>query len=155
MHIVTYNSDKHVLGENGLGDVLASGDSSGLAVLGVFFEVTITIHLSSVGETTSLNHSSNSSFQISVRNNTHLQPLVEKIPDILSMNGKVEVPGFFVANLLPGSLRSYFRYQGSLTTPTCDEVVVWTLFQQKNYVSEYQVSLHSNITGAITCTMVE
>ena len=84
-------------------------------------------------------HSSSSSFQISVRNNTHLQPLIEKIPDILSMNGKVEVPGFFVANLLPGSLRSYFRYQGSLTTPTCDEVVVWTLFQQKNYVSEYQV----------------
>ena len=153
MHIVTYNSDKHVLGENGLGDVLASGDSSGLAVLGVFFEVTIP--KSFVSKTSSLNHSSNSSFQISVRNNTHLQPLIEKIPDILSMNGKVEVPGFFVANLLPGSLRSYFRYQGSLTTPTCDEVVVWTLFQQKNYVSEYQVSLHSNITGAITCTMVE
>ena len=37
-------------------------------------------------------------------------------------------------------MRNYYRYQGSLTTPTCNEVVVWTLFEEKNTISEYQVS---------------
>ena len=41
-------------------------------------------------------------------------------------------------------MRNYYRYQGSLTTPTCNEVVVWTLFEEKNTISEYQVSCNCN-----------
>lgn len=50
------------------------------------------------------------------------------------------VNAFSLQNLLPQSnLRSFYRYNGSLTTPGCNEVVVWTVFTQPIYVSETQV----------------
>ena len=44
-------------------------------------------------------------------------------------------------DLLPEeeSLRHYFRYLGSLTTPTCDEKVVWTVFQEPVQLHRDQV----------------
>lgn len=44
-------------------------------------------------------------------------------------------------DLLPEeeSLRHYFRYLGSLTTPTCDEKVVWTAFQEPIQLHRDQV----------------
>ena len=57
-----------------------------------------------------------------------------------SFKDPVAAPGFYPWELLPGTLRNYYRYQGSLTTPTCNEVVLWTLFEEKSTISEYQVS---------------
>lgn len=44
-------------------------------------------------------------------------------------------------DLLPKEekLRNYFRYLGSLTTPTCDEKVVWTVFQEPIQLHREQV----------------
>ena len=33
----------------------------------------------------------------------------------------------------------FYRYYGSLTTPTCDELAVWTVFADPIYASEAQV----------------
>lgn len=36
-------------------------------------------------------------------------------------------------------LSAYFRYQGSLTTPGCDETVIWTVFEEPIKIHKDQV----------------
>lgn len=45
-------------------------------------------------------------------------------------------------DLLPPSekLHSYFRYQGSLTTPNCDETVIWTVYEETIKIHKDQVT---------------
>lgn len=42
-------------------------------------------------------------------------------------------------DLLPKNKNSYFRYEGSLTTPACGEAVVWTVFEESIAISLDQV----------------
>jgi carbonic anhydrase len=42
-------------------------------------------------------------------------------------------------NLLPKNKGSFFRYEGSLTTPGCGEAVVWTVFEKSIPISMEQV----------------
>uniref|UniRef100_A0A8C6D9Y7 Carbonic anhydrase 4 n=1 Tax=Moschus moschiferus TaxID=68415 RepID=A0A8C6D9Y7_MOSMO len=65
--------------------------------------------------------------------NVNFQPLVEALSDISKPNMNTTMKGnVSLFDLLPKEerLRQYFRYLGSLTTPTCDEKVVWTVFQE-------------------------
>ncbi|XP_052051481.1 carbonic anhydrase 4 [Apodemus sylvaticus] len=82
-------------------------DSDKLAVLGFMVEV---------GETT----------------NKGFQPLVEALSRISKPYTNSTVRESSLQDMLPPSekLYSYFRYQGSLTTPTCDETVIWTVFKE-------------------------
>ena len=49
---------------------------------------------------------------------------------------------------LPRNVGSFYRYDGSLTTPTCNEVVTWTVFDQAVPISEAQVS-HGEVLMSI------
>lgn len=42
--------------------------------------------------------------------------------------------------LLPRRTSSFYRYFGSLTTPDCQEIVTWTIFDNTIEISERQVS---------------
>ena len=44
-----------------------------------------------------------------------------------------------LSDLLPYSTRTFYRYNGSLTTPGCNEDVIWTIFDTPIGVSERQV----------------
>ena len=53
-----------------------------------------------------------------------------------SMSG---IPAFRFDSLLPANKTKYFRYSGSLTTPSCKESVTWTVFRDAVNISQYQV----------------
>ncbi|XP_056153396.1 carbonic anhydrase XVb [Lampris incognitus] len=54
-------------------------------------------------------------------------------------------PGISLDDLLAGVDRtSYYRYLGSLTTPTCNEAVVWTVFKEPIKVSKDLIDLFSS-----------
>ena len=44
-------------------------------------------------------------------------------------------------DLLPAERQVYYRYAGSLTTPTCDEVVTWTVMAAPVYITEEQMKI--------------
>lgn len=48
-------------------------------------------------------------------------------------------------DLLPKQVKNYFRYDGSLTTPSCNEAVIWTIFVDTIPVTLAQVERFSNI----------
>ncbi|XP_005394017.1 PREDICTED: carbonic anhydrase 4 [Chinchilla lanigera] len=58
--------------------------------------------------------------------------LVEALDHISKPEMNFTMEASSIMDLLPkeNKLRHYFRYQGSLTTPTCDETVVWTVFKE-------------------------
>lgn len=69
----------------------------------------------------------------------------------LSQGDSVDLASTFcLNNLLPSkaNLSKYYRYQGSLTTPDCAEVVVWTLFEEPIPISQSQVKVrHSSLVN--------
>lgn len=43
--------------------------------------------------------------------------------------------------LLPQDTSNFFTYNGSLTTPPCNEVVIWSIFTQPFFITTSQVKL--------------
>ncbi|XP_038615353.1 carbonic anhydrase 4 [Tachyglossus aculeatus] len=55
------------------------------------------------------------------------------------------LPKARLSDLLPSTdkLKRYFRYLGSLTTPDCQEKVIWTLFKEPIQLDENQITTFS------------
>ncbi|KAL2765357.1 carbonic anhydrase 4 preproprotein, partial [Daubentonia madagascariensis] len=64
--------------------------------------------------------------------NDGFRPLVEALSNIPKPEMSTTMTEISLLDLLPKEekLSHYFRYLGSLTTPTCDETVVWTVFKE-------------------------
>jgi len=98
MHAVTFKANF-----DNIGEALASGETDALAVLGVMF---------TISEETS-----------------PLDPLVAATEAISDPNASESVSwDLSFRDLLPKDVSKFYRYQGSLTTPGCNEQVVWTVF---------------------------
>lgn len=111
MHFVSMNKKYSTLKE-----ALAPAD--GLAVLGVFMEVG--------------------------GDDNPAWSFLDYATNVTAFNTSVVVPASKFAvfnNLLPASKTDYYRYDGSLTTPTCNEVVTWTVFKNTVKISQRQIDL--------------
>ncbi|XP_015263362.1 PREDICTED: carbonic anhydrase 15-like [Gekko japonicus] len=82
-------------------------------------------------------------FKVSVMDNTNYNTIVAGLRNISHEGLSVDLASTFpLSNLLPnmGLLSKYYRYKGSLTTPGCEEVVVWTVFEEQIPISQSQLN---------------
>lgn len=49
--------------------------------------------------------------------------------------------GIMLKDLLPKSTNKFYRYKGSLTTPPCNEIVMWTIFEEPIEVAQEQLDV--------------
>lgn len=79
---------------------------------------------------------------LSAEDSPGLQPLIEAAVSVSGAGQRTEVGrGLSVKSLLPPGPSVFYRYSGSLTTPTCNEVVTWTILHHSAPISEYQLNL--------------
>jgi carbonic anhydrase len=116
IHFVNWNSEKFKEPSHAVN----ANDHTGLIVLGVFVKV-----------------------------GKH-NPELEKIVNALS---KISLPGESVElgeplnylNLFPADRSSYYNYDGSLTTPPCNECVQWVVFKDAIEISSEQLNAFRNL----------
>nr|XP_056715044.1 carbonic anhydrase 15-like [Euleptes europaea] len=115
LHLVHMNTKYKTINE-------AKGHPKGLAVLGFLFKV-------------------------SEVDNTNYNTIIAGLRNISRAGVSVDLASTFpLSNLLPNmdSLSKYYRYKGSLTTPGCEEVVVWTVFEEEIPISKPQLNAFVN-----------
>ncbi|KAF2355711.1 Alpha carbonic anhydrase [Trinorchestia longiramus] len=79
-------------------------------------------------------------FEVSTQDNPALDHILRAAENVINGDSaEVETP-YALTSLFPDDLRRYYRYAGSLTTPVCNEAVIWTVFKEPMHVSISQVS---------------
>ncbi|XP_041920483.1 carbonic anhydrase 4b [Alosa alosa] len=118
MHIVHIKQEYHSISE-------ALKDKTGVAVLGFFY-------------------------QESGSSNKKYESIVNALKYITQPGNNTTVKDLSLDMLIPSqeNLTTYYRYQGSLTTPDCDESVVWTVFENAIPLSKEQLSAFSQLSFA-------
>ena len=58
-----------------------------------------------------------------------MDDLLATFDKIKANGGESEVKAFKMKKYLPSNTEKFYRYMGGLTTPGCNEVVVWTVFK--------------------------
>lgn len=115
LHLVHFKTEYG----NTIGDAIKGGGRSddSLAVLGIFF-------------------------QIEKEDNKALEPLMNALDEIATkdLNTKVIMQSASLASLLPTDTKNFYRYMGSLTTPGCNQIVVWTVFKEPIGISASQMA---------------
>lgn len=79
--------------------------------------------------------------------NNGFRPLLNLLPQISKPSAYAQlIESISLSDLIPEKekLKRYFRYYGSLTTPGCQEIVVWTVFEEPIQLQESQIKAFSN-----------
>uniref|UniRef100_A0A7E4USR0 Carbonic anhydrase n=1 Tax=Panagrellus redivivus TaxID=6233 RepID=A0A7E4USR0_PANRE len=77
--------------------------------------------------------------------NVGISMLKAALSDVVSVGPVTKVDGFRPKTLLPQNTESFYRYEGSLTTPGCNEAVIWTVLTDPVTVTEDQLNLFRNL----------
>ncbi|XP_060754005.1 carbonic anhydrase 4b [Neoarius graeffei] len=86
-------------------------------------------------------------YQKSHSANKKYDSIINALPNIRLPGNKVLLEPMSLDMLIPphNTRMHYFRYNGSLTTPNCDESVIWTVFENTIKLSKQQLSEFSNL----------
>jgi carbonic anhydrase len=125
IHFVHYNSDKY----NNVSHAASTNDSSALLVLGVFVDVADT------------------------NTSTALMSLADNyLSQVPYQNNVTSIAPFALNGLLPSLSQcqqsTIYSYSGSLTTPTCAQVVNWNIFAQPIYIPSTVLDKFRQVHGA-------
>ncbi|XP_064208910.1 carbonic anhydrase IV c [Anguilla rostrata] len=80
-------------------------------------------------------------FEESAQDNIHFNVIADALGRVRYAGNSSTAKAVRLGDLLPATeeLRGYYRYAGSMTTPGCQQVVVWTLFHRTIPVSRRQL----------------
>ncbi|CAH2222493.1 Hypothetical predicted protein [Pelobates cultripes] len=90
--------------------------------------------------------------------NKQYDGIIKGLEMITSKGSIANVTNLRLIDLIPesGELELYYRYNGSLTTPNCDEIVTWTLFPNTIKLSKVQLeAFYKNLNLTATEKMEE
>ncbi|XP_078456154.1 carbonic anhydrase 14-like [Lampetra fluviatilis] len=87
--------------------------------------------------------------EVGPRDNEVFTVLMKELGKVKYSGQQTVVQAFSLLSLLPKELGHFFRYNGSLTTPGCDETVTWTLLHKPIEVSVAQLT---TLTTGLTST---
>ncbi|XP_018019224.1 carbonic anhydrase 2 [Hyalella azteca] len=80
-------------------------------------------------------------FVISEYDNPSLAPLISHLLSHTAVGEQNVTKDLYpLTSVLPRDLSRFYRYRGSLTTPKCNEVVTWTIFDDHVPVSDKQMA---------------
>lgn len=79
--------------------------------------------------------------------NFALDKIWQKIPQSDTQASQVSDLTINALQLLPEDSSQYYRYQGSLTTPPCSEIVTWLVLKQPVSISKSQLTSFFNVIG--------
>jgi len=71
--------------------------------------------------------------------NPQLAPIVDLIPSVACTSAKATDNYDWLNALLAANVKSYFNYNGSLTTPACDEGITWIVLREPIGASHEQI----------------
>lgn len=151
MHLVHYNAKYDSLSE-------AASKKDGLAVIGILFDVSqkdfcliinsfyklIIFLQENEEENTEISEFLTSILNAALKKQveSHSQPATPPDHDheTHDLEDDSEPIKFSLLDLFPDDIEPFYRYEGSLTTPTCDESVTWTVLKNQLLVSPQTVS---------------
>ena len=79
--------------------------------------------------------------------NQKLDEFFDSIKDVQIQNQITNMKnGVILEHFLPDNTDKFFRYNGSLTTPGCNQIVVWTIFKEQIEISQDQMDAFRRTT---------
>lgn len=83
-------------------------------------------------------------FQVNDQSNPDLGGLIKIIQGLHNKSEKSISQSLNLARIIPKETHEFFRYQGSLTTPECNESALFLIFANPQQIGSEQVCINHN-----------